>query len=153
MNELLAQIIRSASFTISGNVGSQPEVRFFESGASVCNFSLAVNRPGAKKGDGQEPDWFRIEAWNDQAQSMADGLSKGQRVTVTGRIRSDKYTARNGEERTSLILRVDEWRAADAPRPATSAPAPVAAAAPATPAAGATTWQSNGGFDDSEVPF
>lgn len=152
--ELVAQIIRSANFTITGNIGTTPDIRYFESGNCVCNFSLAVNRPGAKKNDGQKPDWFRVEAWGEQAQAMADALTKGSRVTVTGRIRSEKYTSKQtGEEVVSLVLRAEEWRTGDAtaPTPA-AAPAPAATARPAAPA---TVFQSNGGagFDDSEVPF
>lgn len=140
MNETIAALLRSAAWTIPGNLGSDPELRTLGSGTAVCNFNLAVNKPGAKKGDGQQPDWFKVEVWGDQAMSAADTLRKGSRCIVTGRVRTERWTGKDGQERTTTVIRADEWRTPDeAPAPATAQPA----------AAAATTWQS----DSSEVPF
>lgn len=146
MNETLAALFRSAAWTIPGNLGSDPEIRFLGSGTAVCNFNLAVNRPGAKKGDGQQPDWFKVEIWGDEAQRAADTLRKGSRCIVTGRVRTERWTGKDGAERTTTVIRAEEWRAPYAPAPAAGAPA-------ARPAA-ATAWQSSGGDDgDDFIPF
>ena len=159
MNEILLALFRSAAWTIPGNLGSDPEIRFLGSGTAVCNFNLAVNKPGAKKGDGQQPDWYRVEIWGDQAQVAADTLRKGSRCIVTGRVRTEKWTTKDGQERVTTIIRAEEWSgdwngvtapALPAAAPAATAPA---AAAPAAVAAGATTWQSNSAFNPDEVPF
>ena len=145
MNETIAALLRSAAWTIPGNLGSDPELRALGSGTAVCNFNLAVNRPGAKKGDGQQPDWFKVEVWGDDAQRAADTLRKGSRCIVTGRARTERWTGKDGQERTTTVIRADEWRTPDeAPSAATARPA---AAAPA-----ATTWQSSDAVAD-EVPF
>lgn len=145
MNETIAALLRSNLWTIPGNLGSDPELRTLGSGTAVCNFNLAVNRPGAKKGDGQQPDWFKVEVWGDQAMSAADTLRKGSRCIVTGRVRTERWTGKDGQERTTTVIRADEWRCPDA-APAT------AGGAPAQPAAAATTWQVKDPIDD-EVPF
>jgi single-strand DNA-binding protein len=140
MNETVAALLRSASWTIPGNVGGTPEIKYLSSGNSVCNFNLAVNKPGAKKGDGSTPDWFRIEIWGDQAQVAADQLNKGSRVTVVGRARTERWTDKQGNERVTTIIRADSWSTPDAAP--TQAPAAAATAPP--------VWEIK---DDSEVPF
>jgi single-strand DNA-binding protein len=156
MNEIVAALLRSSAWTIPGHLGGDPEIRFLNSGTAVCNFNLAVNKPGAKKGDGQEPDWFKIEIWGDQAQVAADTLRKGSLCIVTGRARTESWTSRDGQARVSTVIRAEKWATEWATPEAT--PSPAAASAPAAtarPAAPATVFQSNGGagFDDSEVPF
>lgn len=148
MNETIAALLRSAAWTIPGNLGSDPELRTLGSGTAVCNFNLAVNKPGAKKGDGQQPDWFKVEIWGDQAMSAADTLRKGSRCIVTGRVRTERWTGKDGQERTTTVIRADEWRCPDA------APAP-AGATGAQPAAAvaATTWHTSGDSIDDEIPF
>ena len=143
MHETIAALLRAAAWTIPGNLGSDPELRTLGSGNAVCNFNLAVNKPGAKKGDGQQPDWFKVEVWGDQAMAAADTLRKGSRCIVTGRVRTERWTGKDGQERTTTVIRADEWRTPDA------APAPAAqpAAAPA-----ATTWQVADPID-AEIPF
>lgn len=143
MNETIAALLRANLWTIPGNLGSDPELRFLSSGTAVCNFNLAVNRSGAKKGDGIPPDWFKVELWGDQAQAAADTLRKGSRCTVIGRVRTERWTGKDGQERTSTVIRAEDWRTPDAP-----------AAAPAAQPA-ATKWESRdeGGFDDGSIPF
>lgn len=148
MNETVAALLRSAAWTIPGNLGSDPEIRFLSSGTAVCNFTLAVNKLGAKKGDGSQPDWFKVEVWGDQAQAAADALRKGSRCIVSGRARTERWTGKDGTERITTVIRAEEWRSPDA------LPAPVAAA-PAGPAAAATTWNSStdSGIDEAFIPF
>lgn len=149
MNDTVAALLRSAAWTIPGNLGSDPEIRFLSSGTAVCNFNLAVNKPGAKKGDGQQPDWFKVEIWGDEAQVAADSLRKGSRVTVVGRVRTERWTGKDGQERTTTVLRAEEWSTPDAVP--TSAPA--ATPAPAAAAAKPATWYSSDDTVTDEVPF
>lgn len=144
MNETIAALLRSAAWTIPGNLGSDPELRTLGSGTAVCNFNLAVNKPGAKKGDGQQPDWFKVEVWGDQAMSAADTLRKGSRCIVTGRVRTERWTGKDGQTRTTTVIRADEWRTPDA-QPAAAAAQPAGAAA--------TTWHSQDDDLPDGVPF
>jgi len=134
MSELTDQIIRASLHRFLGRLAADPQVRFFENGNSVCNARLLVNKPGAKRDDGQQPDGFKLEIWFEKAQAFADAARKGDMVDVTGRIKSESWTDRNtGEERTGLVIVVEVFsvqpRQAAAPAPAAPAAAPAARAA------------------------
>jgi len=134
MSELTDQIIRASLHRFLGRLSADPEVRYFESGNSVCNARLLVNKPGAKRDDGQQPDGFKLEIWGERAQAFADAAKKGDTVDVTGRVKSETWTDRNtGEERTGLVIQVEVFsvrpRQGAAPA-AAPAPAPARAAVP-----------------------
>jgi single-strand DNA-binding protein len=86
-----------------GRAGRDPEVRYFEGGTMVANFSLAVR--GRSK---DETDWFNLEIWGKQAQIAADYVAKGSLIGVSGSFKLDSWTDRtSGEERTKPVIRVD----------------------------------------------
>ena len=135
MIDPIAVVLRASLHTFMGRVGREVEVRYFENGNAVANVSIAVNRPGSKRDDGQEPDWLKLELWGERAQDFADTVSKGDLVTVTGRVKTERWTVRaTGEERMGLAVIVSEWALvprADRPplpqqqgQPAAPAPAP-----------------------------
>ena len=87
-----------------GRAGREPDVRYFESGSTVANFTLAVNRIGR----GDEPDWFNLEIWGKQAQIAADYVKKGSLVGITGSFKIDSWKDKNtGEDRFKPVVRVD----------------------------------------------
>jgi single-strand DNA-binding protein len=149
MHPLQAQLLRAEQHTIRGRLGNDPDLRTFDNGGCICRLNLAVNKPGAKKGDGQDPDWFRAELWDAHGMAAADKLHKGDLVEVTGRASTNSWQAKDGSERTDIVIRVDEWRVI--PREGGAAPAPAAtrAAAPAAPA----TWHSQADDGGDDVPF
>jgi single-strand DNA-binding protein len=149
MNELVAQLLRSSVHRFIGRLGADPEVRYFESGSAVANANIAINKPGAKKDDGQKPDWIRVEVWGEQAQAFADALTKGNLVDVTGRVKTNSWTDRNtGETKTQLVVTAEQWAPVGQSQPAAARPA-------ATPAAAAkpVSWETNAAGDDFGVPF
>lgn len=148
MNELLIQLLRAQTYRFVGRCGATPEVKYFQSGAAVANVNIAINQPDAKKDDGKPADWIRLEVWGaDQAQAFADACGKGAMVDVSGRVRSNTYTDRNGETKHQWVMKVESW----APVGQQQAPAPAARpAAPAAPAA-PTAWVT--GNDDDSLPF
>ena len=92
------------SINLVGRAGREPDVRYFESGSTVANFTLAVNRIG--KSD--EPDWFNLEIWGKQAQIAADYVKKGSLVGITGSFKIDSWKDKNtGEDRFKPVIRVD----------------------------------------------
>ena len=150
MNELIAQVLRASQHRFIGRMARDPEVRYFESGNCVCNGRILINKPGAKRDDGQEPDGFKLEIWGEKATAFADATAKGDLVDVVGRVRSETWNDRTTkEQRSGLVIQVEEWSLAGKPR-AAAAPAP--AAQPAAPAA-PPTWISNTADDDSSLPF
>jgi single-strand DNA-binding protein len=150
VNELIAQLLRSSVHRFIGRLGADPEVRYFESGTCVANANIAINKPGAKKDDGQKPDWLRVEVWGEQAQAFADALHKGALLDVTGRVKTNSWTDRNtGETKTQLVVTAEQWAPAGGQQTQPAATArPAAAAAPAQPTAFATSND-----DDYSLPF
>ena len=92
------------TINLVGRAGREPDVRYFESGSTVANFTLAVNR--LSRGD--EPDWFNLEIWGKQAQIAADYVKKGSLVGITGSFKIDSWKDKNtGEDRFKPVVRVD----------------------------------------------
>ena len=77
---------------IVGNVGKDPEMRYTPSGKPVTSFSVASSRsytnPNGEKAD--ETIWFRVTAWDKQAETCNQYLRKGSKVLVEGRLTADK---------------------------------------------------------------
>jgi single-strand DNA-binding protein len=135
MSELTDQIIRSSQHRFIGRLARDPELRSFDSGNCVCNARILINKPGAKRDDGQDPDGFTLELWGEKAQAFTDATRKGDLVDVTGRVKSETWTDRNtGEQRSVPRILVEDWALAGQPRQA----APAKAAAPAKPVWGST---------------
>ena len=87
-----------------GRAGREPDVRYFESGSTVANFTLAVNR----RSRDEEPDWFNLEIWGKQAQVAADYVRKGSLIGITGSLKIDSWKDKStGEDRYKPVIRVD----------------------------------------------
>tara|TARA_R110000787_G_scaffold57156_3_gene130797 strand:+ start:3046 stop:3420 length:375 start_codon:yes stop_codon:yes gene_type:complete len=71
-----------------GNLGSDPETKKFESGTSVTELSLAVNRryKSASGDKAEETTWFRCKAWGKGGDIIQQYAKKGHKIAVTGRI-------------------------------------------------------------------
>ena len=90
-----------------GHAGRDPELRFFESGSCVCEFTLAVNRP-PKDGQPQDPLWISCKAWGKTAQVAGDYLRKGSKVALIGRLEIEQWNDRSsGELRSKPLVVID----------------------------------------------
>ena len=108
------------TIALVGRAGRDPEVRYFESGSSVANLSLAVNR--TRKDDG--PDWFNLAIWGKQAEVAADYVRKGSLLGITGSLAEERWTDRtSGEERSKLVVRVSRLDLLGSRRDSEGAPA------------------------------
>ena len=74
------------NITIIVNLGRDPELKFTADGKAVANFSVATSR---KYGEKDETTWFRVSVWGKQAESCNTYLSKGSKVLVEGRLKSN----------------------------------------------------------------
>lgn len=97
--------------TIVGNLTGDPELRYVSSGTPVASFTVAStprtqNRQTQQWEDG-EPMFIRCSVWREYGENVAESLSKGMRVVVTGRLTVRNYEY-NGQQRTSLEMQVDE---------------------------------------------
>ena len=97
--------------TVIGNLTGDPELRFIQSGAAVVNFTVAST---PRTFDRQTNEWkdgdtlfMRCSLWREAAENVAESLTKGMRVIVTGRLVSRSYES-NGEKRNVTELQVDE---------------------------------------------
>lgn len=98
--------------TVVGNLTSDPEMRFTQSGAAVANFTVAstprsYNRETQQWEDG-EALFLRCSVWRQLAENVAESLTKGMRVIVQGNLRQRSYQTKEGEKRTSYELDVQE---------------------------------------------
>jgi single-strand DNA-binding protein len=98
--------------TIIGNLTNDPELRFTPSGAAVANFTVAstprtFDRQANEWKDG-ETLFMRCSVWREAAENVAESLTRGTRVIVSGRLRSRTYDTKEGEKRTVIELEVDE---------------------------------------------
>ena len=92
------------AINLVGRAGRDPEVKYFESGSIVANFTIAVNR----RSRNEEPDWFNLEIWGKQAQVAADYVKKGSLIGIVGSFKLDRWKDRKtGEERIKPVVRVD----------------------------------------------
>ena len=93
-----------------GNLTDDPELRFTPNGAAVANFRLAVTprvREGEQWKDG-ETSFFRVNVWRQQAENVAESLTKGARCIVIGRLRTRSWETPEGEKRSVTEVEADE---------------------------------------------
>ena len=98
--------------TIVGNLTADPEIRYTPSGAAVASFTIAstprtFNRQTSQWEDG-ETLFMRCTVWRDAAENVAESLTKGTRVIAQGRLVQRSFTTREGDQRTSIEMQVDE---------------------------------------------
>lgn len=86
-----------------GNVGKDPDVKYFDNNRSVANFTLATTERGYTTANGtQIPDrteWHNIVCWGGLAKVAEQFVKKGTQVYVEGKIRSRTYDDANGVKR------------------------------------------------------
>lgn len=98
---------------IIGNLGRDPEMRFTPNGDPVTSFSVATSR---KYGEKDETTWFRVTVWGKQAESCSKYLSKGSKVLVEGRLKSNAdgnprvYERKDGTWASSYELTAESVR-------------------------------------------
>jgi single-strand DNA-binding protein len=100
------------TITVVGNLTNDPELRFTPAGAPVANFTVAST---PRTFDRQSNEWkdgetlfLRASVWKEAAENVAESLTKGTRVIITGRLKSRSYETKEGEKRTVIELEVDE---------------------------------------------
>lgn len=100
------------TITVVGNLTADPELRFTPSGAAVANFTVAstpriYDRQSGEWKDG-EALFMRCNIWREAAENVAESLTRGARVIVTGRLKQRSFETREGEKRTVVEVEVDE---------------------------------------------
>ena len=98
--------------TVVGNLTADPELRFTPSGAAVATFTVAST---PRKYNAQTSQWedgnalfLRCNIWRQAAENVAESLTRGSRVIVSGRLQQRSFETKEGEKRTVIELEVDE---------------------------------------------
>ncbi len=111
--------------SVTGNATREPELRFTPSGQAVANFGVAVNRRWQNR---QTQEWeeavsfFDITCWATLAENVAESVSKGTRVTITGRLDQRSWETQDGDKRSKVEIVADDvavslrWANADVTR-------------------------------------
>ncbi|PMC75961.1 MULTISPECIES: single-stranded DNA-binding protein [unclassified Brachybacterium] len=98
--------------TVIGNLTADPELRFTQSGIAVASFTIASTPRTFDRQSGEWKDgealFLRCSIWRDAAENVAESLEKGSRVVAQGRLKQRSFTDRDGNNRTTIELDVDE---------------------------------------------
>ncbi|MDR2148197.1 MAG: single-stranded DNA-binding protein [Tannerella sp.] len=105
-----------------GNVGKDPDIRYFDNGNAIANFPMATSERGYKLANGTEiperTEWHNIVATRDRAQFVEKYVKKGSSVYVEGKIRSRNYDDKDGIKRyiTEIFADRIEFYSSGSPR-------------------------------------
>jgi single-strand DNA-binding protein len=102
----------ASTITITGNLAADPEMRFTPSGVAVVRFSVGVTeryRDNSGEWKERETSWFPVTAWRALAENIAESLTRGARVTVTGTMRQESWADKTtGEKRFGYKIDADD---------------------------------------------
>ena len=149
-----------------GNLGRDPEMRYLPSGEAIANLAIATSRKYKNKAGEmvEETEWHRVTFFGKLAEIAGQYLKKGRSVYVEGRIKTDKYTDKEGVEKFSTQIIASEMQmlggregmgeSSDDGNGGMDQSAPPPRSQPSKPAAPAQRPASSG-FDDmdDDIPF
>ena len=146
-----------------GNLGRDPEVRYMPSGSAMCTVAIATSRNWKNKDSGErqeETEWHRVVFFDRLAEIAGEYLKKGKSIYVEGRLKTRKWTDKDGVEKYTTEIVATEMQfvggredgeAPQQQRPAAQQQQPSSEQRRAQAAKPATST----GFDDMEddIPF
>jgi len=98
--------------TIAGNLVDDPELRFTPAGQPVAKFRIASTPRYLDKSTNEWKDgdslFLTCNVWRQAAENVAESLTRGMRVIVSGRLRQRSYETKEGEKRTVYEIEVDD---------------------------------------------
>lgn len=94
-----------------GNVGRDPEIKYFDNDRAVANFSLATTERGFRAANGTEvperTEWHNISCWGGLAKVVEQYVKKGDPLYIEGKIRTRSYDDKNGVKKYVTEINVD----------------------------------------------
>jgi single-strand DNA-binding protein len=96
-----------------GNLGRDPEVRYTPNGAAICNVTIATSRNWKDKNSGEkmeETEWHRVVFYDRLAEIAGEYLKKGRPVYVEGRLKTRKWTDKDGAEKYTTEIIADNMQ-------------------------------------------
>lgn len=98
---------------LAGRLTADPELKTTQSGISVTQFTIAVNRPKRKDDNTDTSDFISCVAWKERAELVAKYFRKGSAIMVIGQIQTRTWTDNNNQKRYATEVLVDNIRFVD----------------------------------------
>lgn len=141
---------------IVGNLGKDPEMRYMPSGGAVASITIATSDQWKDKQSGEQKErteWHNVVAFNRLAEIMGEYLKKGSQVYIEGRLQTDKWQDKQGNDRYTTKIYANEMQMLGS-RTGGSAGFNQNQSAPASNSNNAKPEMStaDAGFDD-DIPF
>lgn len=134
---------------IHGRLTADPTVRQTQSGVSVCNFTVAVDRSYTKQGEEKQTDFFTVNCWRGLAEMVGKYFTKGKEIVVTGEMQSRKWQDKDGNNRVSWEIQAASVDFCGSKGDSSNSGYAPAQAAPAANTEGFAELSE----DDGELPF
>lgn len=140
-----------------GNLGADPEMRYMPNGDAVCNIRVATTESWKDKASGEKKEvteWHRVVFYRKLAEIAGQYLKKGSQVYLEGRIRTRKWTDKEGQERYTTEIEANEMQMLGR-REGMGDAGPREGGGNSRPAPSKPATASGGGFNDFEddIPF
>jgi single-strand DNA-binding protein len=104
--------MNDTTITVTGNLVDDPELRFTPQGQPVARFRIASTPRFRDNSTGEWKDgealFLTVNVWRQQAENVAESLTRGARAVVTGRLRQRNYETKEGEKRTVYEIEADD---------------------------------------------
>ena len=94
-----------------GNVGKDPEIKYFDNDRAVANFSMATTERGYRTANGidvpEKTEWHNISCWGGLAKVVEQYVKKGDPLYIEGKIKTRSYDDKNGIKRYITEISVE----------------------------------------------
>lgn len=107
---------------LGGRIARDPELKTTQSGLSVTQFSIAVNRKSTKDQQAPQADFFNVTAWRNTAEFITKYFRKGSSICITGSLQTRSFTDKNGAKREVTEVLADEAYFVDSKQEVSQAP-------------------------------
>lgn len=144
---------------LAGRLTADPELKTTQSGISVTQFTIAVNRPRRKDDNTDTSDFISCVAWKERAELVTKYFRKGSAIMVTGQIQTRTWTDNNNQKRYATEVLVDNIRFVDSKSdvPQNAQKSPTANANPGAPSYIPDAYKAPNfeevNADDGDLPF
>jgi single-strand DNA-binding protein len=148
------------SVTIIGNCTRDPELRYSNNGMQIATFGVALNqrkRNDSGQWEDGETSYFDVTCFRELAENVAESVSKGTRVIVSGTLKQRSWETPDGDRRSKVEVIADEvgpslrWATASIERMARSGSDGGGGSAAAAPRGGSDGPPPS--YDNQEEPF
>jgi single-strand DNA-binding protein len=137
-----------------GNLGKDPEVRYFPNGDAVCNVTVATSESWTDKASGEKKEkteWHKVTFTKKLAEVVGQYLKKGSKVYVEGKLQTRKWTDKEGKDQYTTEIVAFDMQMLDGKSQGEARPAASTSARPAQQPAQSASEEPP--FEDDDIPF